>query len=124
MGFEPNWVARVDTMKEPRGITRVELQTSSGASSAEITWKITGNLGGESYQDKIRGPLNEGGFFAERQGYHLPNPPLNKLSKGSPFTGLSKHRAAFYTAKFSLNIPANYDVPLYVVFDDLKNTPA
>lgn len=31
-------------------------------------WKIQGNLGGEDYPDKVRGPLNEGGLFVERAG--------------------------------------------------------
>lgn len=31
-------------------------------------WKIQGNLGGEDFPDKVRGPLNEGGLFVEREG--------------------------------------------------------
>lgn len=124
MGLESNWVARVDTMKEPRGILDWGLETVNGTSDTEITWALTGNLGGEDYQDKARGPLNEGGFYAERNGYHLPNPPLDKFKKASPFDGLKAPGATFYTAKFSLDLPAEQDVPLYVVFHDAENVPS
>jgi hypothetical protein len=47
----------------------------AGRDQSAITWKLTGNLGGEEYVDKVRGPLNEGGLFAERQGFTQPYPP-------------------------------------------------
>ena len=72
MGFEEAAPIGSNATKTPRGIMNYGL---SGHASTDVTWKITGNLGGERYVDKIRGPLNEGGLYAERNGYHLPNPP-------------------------------------------------
>lgn len=46
-------------MKAPRGVLDYSL---SGHEKSDISWKITGNLGGEDYQDRTRGPLNEGKF--------------------------------------------------------------
>ena len=72
LGLTENFNPGADTMKQPRGILSYNF---TGHSQSDIAWKITGNLGGESYHDLIRGPLNEGGFYAERQGYHLPAAP-------------------------------------------------
>jgi beta-galactosidase len=113
MGLESNWVAR-NTMKEPRGILDWELKSSDGVIKNNITWVLTGNLGGEDYLDKTRGPLNEGGFFAERHVYHLPSPPINRLARQYPFDGLDGPGAVFYTTKFVLDLPANHDNPLRV----------
>ena len=44
-------------------------------------WKIQGNLGGEDYPDKVRGPLNEGGLFVERAGLFLPFLNVSPLSR-------------------------------------------
>ena len=61
-----------DAIKFPRGILNYGI---SGPSQSDVSWKLTGNLGGEQYQDLARGPLNEGSMFTERQGYHYPGPP-------------------------------------------------
>ncbi|KAF4636287.1 hypothetical protein G7Y89_g1812 [Cudoniella acicularis] len=108
-GLDENWVVGPDEMKHPRGILNYSL-TSRPQSS--ITWKLTGNLGGETYIDKARGPLNEGGLYAERQGFTQPNPPNHNWATGNPGTGISKAGVAFYQASFSLDLPANYDIPL------------
>jgi hypothetical protein len=48
--------------KTPRGILNYSITTTIGTTlpQSAITWKLTGNLGGEKYIDKIRGPKNEG----------------------------------------------------------------
>lgn len=71
-GLDENWTVSSDGAKDPRGILNYGI-VSRGQPA--ITWKLTGNLGGEKYVDKVRGPLNEGGLYAERQGFHQPNPP-------------------------------------------------
>jgi beta-galactosidase len=113
MGMETNWSPGLDFMKTPRGIIDYDL---SGHAQSDITWKLTGNIGGEDYYDQTRGPLNEGGFWAERAGYHLPRPPNKYWARGSPFTGISKPGINFYTAMIRLDIPEGYDVPLSFVF--------
>jgi beta-galactosidase len=83
---------------------------------------LTGNLGGEQYVDKVRGPLNEGGLYAERQGLHLPAPPVNdsrySWGKSTPFDGIESAGVGFWTARLPLNLPSGYDIPISFQFDE------
>ena len=113
MGLDEENVVGSSDMKTPRGILSYSL---SGRAAADISWKITGNLGGENYIDKTRGPLNEGGLYAERQGYHLPNPPSSAWAASKPTGGIPGAGVYFYTTNFDLDLPAGYDVPLSFQF--------
>ncbi|KAL4904335.1 putative beta-galactosidase A [Aspergillus multicolor] len=113
MGNEQNGHVYGDNSKRPRGILDYAL---GGRDQSAIAWKLTGNLGGEDYKDRTRGPLNEGGLYAERQGWHLPQPPTDKFESGSPFEGVSKPGVAFYFASFDLDMPEGYDIPLEFAF--------
>ena len=113
MGLDENWTPGLEQMKTPRGILNYDL---SGHAQSDVTWKLTGNLGGEDYADQARGPLNEGGLYAERHGYHQPSPPSSNWTTSGPLDGLSSPGIAFYTTSFDLDIPEGYDVPLAFVF--------
>lgn len=112
MGLDLNFVTNVQTMKDPRGIMDFEWSRDK----SDISWKMTGNLGGEKYHDISRGPLNEGALYVERQGLHLPGAPIHNWKKKSPLDGISKPGVGFFVAQFGLNIPQGYDVPMSVVF--------
>ncbi|KAF1950709.1 hypothetical protein CC80DRAFT_482347 [Byssothecium circinans] len=121
MGHNGNWFIGYNEMKTPRGIHGYNFpgHTRSNSSRADdgIIWKITGNLGGEDYHGGVRGPMNEGALFPERQGYHLPSAPTASWnSSAGPATALSKPGVTFYSTEFPLDIPSGYDVPLSVVF--------
>ncbi|KUL82910.1 hypothetical protein ZTR_10382 [Talaromyces verruculosus] len=104
-----------DAIKFPHGILNYGL---SGHSQSDVTWKVTGNLGGEQYRDLVRGPLNEGALYAERQGYHYPHPPSSNWTVSHPMkNGLSAPGVGFYTTSFQLNIPSGWDVPMSFVFN-------
>ncbi|KAK3330560.1 glycoside hydrolase family 35 protein [Apodospora peruviana] len=120
MGLDENWVIDVDEMKNARGILDYALPSDGGGSTQNMTWKITGNLGGESYADKARGPFNEGGLYVERQDFHQPKPPLTSFRKNrDPFKEILAPAMAFHTAKLNLNIPLDkFDVPLSFVFEN------
>jgi hypothetical protein len=122
MGLNENWVVGADDMKRPRGILDFRL---SGHSKRDVTWRLTGNLGGENFFDKARGPLNEGGMWAERQGFHLPAPPVSgwQKVKGGPMQGIGKAGIAFFTTSFELNMPRGYDIPLSIVFSNVTSSP-
>lgn len=112
-GLDENWVVGPDEMKRPRGILNYSL---NGRAQSDITWKLTGNLGGEAYIDKVRGPLNEGGLYAERQGFTQPQPPNKEWAEGNPEKGIDKPGIAFYQTSFDLDLPKNYDIALSFVF--------
>lgn len=104
-----------DAVKFPRGILDYSL---GGRGQRDVKWKIKGNFGGEDYPDKVRGPRNEGAMFAERQGYHLPNPPSESWLERSPVEdGITQAGVGFYTTTFDLDVSQGYDIPMSVVLD-------
>lgn len=114
MGEETSWTPGYDTMKTPRGILNYNLD---GHLQSDVAWKVTGNLGGEQYVDQARGPLNEGAMYAERQGYHLPQPPSEGWEVRNPIDdGLNGTGIGLFTTSFDLDIPAGLDVPMAFVF--------
>ncbi|CAD6443312.1 d050c883-7502-4bd3-b503-f4eb7cc8b717 [Sclerotinia trifoliorum] len=104
-----------DAIKFPRGILDYSL---SSHPQGDIVWKMTGNLGGEQYIDKTRGPRNEGAIFAERQGYHLQNPPSGEWDVKNPVEdGVESAGVGFFTTTFDLHVPEGWDVPMGFVFN-------
>ncbi|KAH8688981.1 beta-galactosidase [Talaromyces proteolyticus] len=106
--------------RAPRGV--IDYSLDGGHSQSDISWKLTGNLGGEQYIDLARGPLNEGGLYAERQGLHLPSPPVNDSTyswgNSTPFNGIESAGIGFWTAQLPLDLPSGYDIPLSFQFDE------
>lgn len=120
MGVDEEWTVGSNTMRAPRGILNYDL---AGRDQSDITWKLTGNLGGEDYIDHVRGPLNEGALWAERQGYHQPGPPVDSWSTDvSPTNGIGSAGVGFFATSFDLDLPAGYDVPLSVRFPAINST--
>ncbi|MCJ1353690.1 MAG: hypothetical protein MMC33_003677 [Icmadophila ericetorum] len=121
MGLDEDGTVGSDGNKNPRGILDYTLFSRP---QTAISWKITGNLGGEDYRDRTRGPLNEGGLYAERQGYHLPAPPTSDpdWTTLSPTTGIVTSGVSFYTTRFTLKIPTEYDIPLSFVFTNTSSS--
>ncbi|RAL03867.1 glycoside hydrolase family 35 protein [Aspergillus ibericus CBS 121593] len=115
MGNDENFPANGAIMKDPRGVLDYTLY---GREKDVISWKMRGNLGGENYKDHSRGPLNEGAWYAERQGYHLPGAPVEQWeSSHSPTEKvISAPGIRFYATEFDLSLPEGYDIPLSVVF--------
>ena len=119
-GLDENWTVGDESMKNPRGILDYKL---SGHDQRDISWKLTGNLGGEDYRDLSRGPLNEGSLFFERQGLHLPGAFSAsdagwKSSKGPVVDGLSAPGVGFFATEFDLGYPSGYDIPISFTFSN------
>lgn len=112
-----------EIMKKPRGILDYDL---AGRPKSSITWKLTGNFGGEDYADHTRGPLNEGGLYAERQGFHLPDAPTSSWTPSplGPVTGSSAPGVQFYSTTFELDMPAGYDIPIAISFSNTTSSSA
>lgn len=120
MGLDENWVIGTETMKNPRGILNYKLD---GHNQSDVTWKLTGNVGGEDYADISRGPLNEGALFVERQGLHLPGAlsatSLDwKDSAGPVNDGITGPGIGFFATEFDLALPSGYDIPLSFTFSN------
>ncbi|ORY15606.1 glycoside hydrolase superfamily [Clohesyomyces aquaticus] len=125
MGLDEDWTIGTDQMKNPRGILDYKLD---GQNQSAISWKLTGNLGGEDYKDISRGPLNEGGMFIERQGLHLPGALSAaagwKDSAGPVTDGISAPGIGFFAAEFDLGLPSGYDIPMSFTFTNSTSAGA
>lgn len=73
--------------------------------------------------DRFRGLLNEGGLYAERQGWHLPGYDTTSWTTRAISEGLPDGSAGvgFFRTEFELKIPDGYDVPMEFVFDDARD---
>jgi hypothetical protein len=116
-GLDQTWTIGTETGKNPRGVLDYKL---AGHSQSDVSWKLTGNLGGEDYVDISRGPLNEGGLFAERHGLHQPGALSAdagwKASKGPVADGISAPGIGFFATEFDLNLPTGWDIPVSFTF--------
>ncbi|KAF8974695.1 glycoside hydrolase superfamily [Flammula alnicola] len=121
MGYEEDWTAASDDFKIPRGIMGYSFVGSP--STTVSLWKVTGNLGGENYADTTRGPLNEGGLFAERQGWHLPGFNDASWASGKATSGISAAGVSFYRTKFDLRRPHGIDYPVSIVVTNSTINP-
>ncbi|KAK1986708.1 family 35 glycosyl hydrolase [Colletotrichum cereale] len=60
----------------PRGISNATLLGPDDARGYRFSeWKMAGTAGRNDLIDAVRGPINEGGLYAERVGAHLPGYP-------------------------------------------------
>ncbi|KAI0747487.1 glycoside hydrolase superfamily [Fomes fomentarius] len=104
--------------KSNRGIRGFELIGGVGKFS---TWKVQGKRGGyQNFPDRVRGVLNEGGLFGEREGWHLPgfdtsNWTARALSEGLP-TG--KAGVGFFVTTFALDVPEGVDAMMSFQFGE------
>ncbi|KAJ4363687.1 hypothetical protein N0V83_009984 [Neocucurbitaria cava] len=103
--------------ENPRGILGAQLLSANNTNVAFDQWKIQGNAGGERNIDPVRGPMNEGGLYGERLGWHLPGFDTGDWEDESPVeVGVQGAGIKWFTTTFDLNIDEDLDVPLGVEF--------
>jgi len=108
-----------DAQKEGRGLIGTAFADASGAAvSPAVTWRIQGAKGGEKLADTVRGPVNNGGLFGERNGWSLPGFPdsgwqTRPVPDPTVTTGTS-----WYRTTFTLNVPAGDDASLGLTIGD------
>ncbi|MET1071694.1 MAG: beta-galactosidase [Umezawaea sp.] len=109
MGHNDDWTADDFRFKQPRGLFGASLT----GSAALISWRVQGAEGGEDLVDPERGPLNTGGLYGERAGWHLPGYADRSWQRADvPLPpGVSWHRTTF-----RLDLPTGYDVPVSLRF--------
>ncbi|KAH8674059.1 family 35 glycosyl hydrolase [Xylariales sp. PMI_506] len=112
-------------VENPRGILGAYLLPDGTSNSTGFTyWKIQGNAGGSANIDPVRGPMNEGGLYAERLGWHLPGFDTSGFDDSSPLDGFNSSGIRFYATTFSLDIDGDLDVPLGIRFSAPSGTEA
>lgn len=111
--------------ENPRGILGAQLLGLNNTLLAFDKWKIQGNAGREKNIDSVRGPMNEGGLYGERLGWHLPGFDTRSWGTGSPVTdGVKEAGISWFTTTFELAIDADLDAPLGVEIEAEKGTVA
>ena len=78
-----------------------------------------------SYPDKVRGVLNEGGLFGERQGWHLPGFDTSDWTRRDLSEGLPGGRAGvgFFVTTFDLAFPKETDALVSFQFETENTQP-
>ncbi|KAG8863703.1 hypothetical protein FRC20_010540 [Serendipita sp. 405] len=74
-------------------------------------------VGGEYAPDDVRGQYNEGGWYYERIGAHLPGFDDSRWSTCTPYKGRDTAGITVYRTEFELDIPDDADVPLAFDFE-------
>jgi beta-galactosidase GanA len=115
MGHNDDWIAVDTRFRQPRGLFGATVV----GSSAPVSWRIQGARGGETLVDPTRGPLNTGGLFGERAGWHLPGfpdgswPRIGSLTQGQLTPGVT-----WYRTNARLSVPDGQDVSVALRFGD------
>lgn len=119
-----NWNLMADDYhREARGLIAASLTAKGGNRFAvPIDWRIQGNKGGEDIADLVRGPMNNGGLYGERQGWYLPPARNSDFVTGwqEAKTTDAPPQAGTYWLRtnFSLDLPKGHDIQLGLSFGD------
>jgi hypothetical protein len=100
----------LDTHKVARGLTAA---TFTGA-SPDVTWRIQG----EAAPDPVRGPMNNGGLYGEREGWHLPGFPDHDWETVSFPRAERRQGVTWYRTTFRLSVPADLDASIGLTLED------
>jgi hypothetical protein len=117
--------------KAARGLISVDFD----GAEPEVEWRLRGATGA----DPVRGPLNNGGLYGERKGWHLPGPVDGEDWKPAALpTGddaaegatddagqerpdapeEARQGVTWYRTTFTLDVPASLDASIGLALDD------
>jgi beta-galactosidase GanA len=114
LGHNDDWTAEEIRQRQPRGLTGARID---GNAPPGITWRLQGARGGERLVDRARGPLNNGGLFGERSGWHLPDLAQRGWTRiGSIAHAPLSPGVTWYRNEFSLALPRDQDVSVGLQF--------
>ncbi|GAA0956964.1 beta-galactosidase [Virgisporangium aurantiacum] len=112
MGHNDDWTVDDNRMRQPRGLVGAAIVTAGA--SVPVSWRIQG----AGPADPVRGPLNNGGLYGERNGWSLPGsvdrrwPAIGALAGTAVPPGVS-----WYRTSFRLDLPRGHDVSVALNFD-------
>ncbi|WP_338764201.1 beta-galactosidase [Massilia sp. METH4] len=116
-----NWNLMADDYhREARGLISASLTSKGGKRFAvPIEWRIQGRRGGEALADVARGPLNNGGLYGEREGWHLPSAGAQAGWRAAKPTDAPPAPGTYWLkTSFDLDLPKGHDVQLGLAFGD------
>jgi len=119
-----NWDLMADDYhREARGLIAANLTSKAGQRFAvPIEWRIQGNKGGEKIADLVRGPMNNGGLYGEREGWYLPVAAGSTAAKGWDAVKTTDAPPApgtyWLRTTFNLDLPKDHDIQLGLSFGD------
>ncbi|MGC9377629.1 beta-galactosidase [Streptomyces sp. MH13] len=102
-----------DAYKAARGLTSVAFE----GASPKVRWRIQG----AAAPDPVRGPLNHGGLFGERHGWHLPgydDGGWEKVPSASFPREDRRQGVTWYRTAFRLDVPPDVDASVGLVLGD------
>ncbi|MBC9724150.1 beta-galactosidase [Streptomyces sp. TRM68367] len=99
-----------DTHKAARGLTEA---TFKGA-SAKVSWRLQG----AGAPDPVRGPLNNGGLYGEREGWHLPDHDDDGWDAVEFPRAGRRQGVAWYRTAFRLGVDPGVDASVGLTLDD------
>jgi beta-galactosidase GanA len=102
-----------DAFKAGLGLTEVAF-TGQGQPSS-LLWKIQG---GDPRADKLRGPLNGGGLFGERNRWHLPEFRDSGWARVTLPNASAHAGIAWYRTQFLLGVPHGVDASVGLTISD------
>ncbi|WP_370663449.1 beta-galactosidase [Massilia rhizosphaerae] len=117
-----NWdLMADDAHREARGLIAASLTSPGGARFAvPIRWRIQGNPGGEDSVDRMRGPLNDGGLYGERAGWHLPGAREDGWMRTRVGAAPPGPGTYWLRTHVKLDLPRGHDVQLGLAFGDTR----
>jgi beta-galactosidase GanA len=115
-----NWNLMADDFhREARGLISASLTSRGGKRFAvPIEWRIQGNQGGETIVDTVRGPVNNGGLYGERAGWHLPIVAGEGWAAAQTGSAPPAPGTYWLRTRFKLDLPQGHDVQLGLAFGD------
>ncbi|MER6385359.1 beta-galactosidase [Streptomyces sp. NPDC001250] len=100
----------LDTHKAARGLTAASFK----GASPTVSWRIQG----EGTPDPVRGPMNNGGLYGEREGWHLPGFRDHDWEEASFPRAARYQGVTWYRTAFRLSVPADIDASIGLTLQD------
>ena len=108
-----------DAHKEGRGLIATSYADAAGAAvDPGVAWRIQGNAGGEDIADPVRGPLNNGGLYGERTGWHLPGFPDGSWATRSVPDTTAVAGTQWYRTEFDVRVPNGQESSIGLTIGD------